>query len=99
MFQTGHIKLKEVSSSKNKVYEILCMKIAVGKSYCMPSKSQNYKLPSGFDSIYLYDEDDEQTQGFYKHNYILFDNFSVLPMYIVTFEFDKSREEGLSVKF
>jgi hypothetical protein len=37
------------------------MKIAVGKSYCMPSKSQNYKLPSGFDSIYLYDEDDEQT--------------------------------------
>ena len=48
--------------SKNKTYEVLLLKIAVGKSYCLPTKSiikDNYKLPYGFDSIYFYNEDDE----------------------------------------
>jgi hypothetical protein len=64
--------------SKNKSYEVLLLKVAVGKSYCLPSKAaigEKYKLPFGFDSIYLYNEEDESnTTGIFKHDYILFDN-------------------------
>lgn len=53
------MKLKENNIGKNKVYEVLLVKIAVGKSYCLPAKTvvkDNYKLPYGFDSIYFFNE-------------------------------------------
>ena len=55
------------------------MKIAVGKSYCLPAKNyinkENSKLlPYGFDSIYFYNEDEETTEGIFRHDYMLFDN-------------------------
>lgn len=93
VFPTGHIKLTDNSLGKKKVYEALLLKICVGKSYCLPAKSdykENYKLPYGFDSIYFYNEDEEssQGQGIFRHNYMIFDNSQVLPMYIVHFSFD-----------
>lgn len=45
-FPTGHIKLQE-NIQPNRVYELLLMKVAVGKSYCLPDKSSmkdKYKL-------------------------------------------------------
>lgn len=62
VFPTGHIKLTDNSLGKKKVYEALLLKTCVGKSYCLPAKSdykENYKLPYGFDSIYFYNEDEE----------------------------------------
>ena len=56
------------------------LKIATGKSYCIPykngdySKSLNYTLPADFDSIYLYDEDEDRNSGVFRHKYILFRN-------------------------
>jgi hypothetical protein len=72
---------------------MLFLKICVGKSYCLPAKSilkDNYKLPSGFDSIYFYNEEDEESQqiNVFRHDYMIFDNQYVLPMFIVHFEFD-----------
>lgn len=52
----------------------------VGKSYCLPDKSSmkdKYKLIQGFDSIYLFNEDEDPMTGIFKHDYILFDNGKV----------------------
>lgn len=39
MFPTGHIKLAEGNIGRGRIYEFFLLKIAVGKSYCLPSKS------------------------------------------------------------
>lgn len=72
----------------------------VGKSYCLPSKSSlkdKYKLPFGFDSIYLYNEDEDPMTGIFKHDYVLFENARVLPCYIIHYDFDSRKEDALTV--
>jgi hypothetical protein len=34
--------------------------------------------------------------GIFKHDYILFDNNRVLPCYIIHYEFDQRKEDGLT---
>lgn len=86
-FPTGHIKIQE-NIQPSRIYEFLLLKIAgkqmfwakVGKSYCLPDKSSmkdKYKLIQGFDSIYLFNEDEDPMTGIFKHDYILFDNGKV----------------------
>lgn len=57
-----------------------------------------YKLIQGFDSIYLFNEDEDPMTGIFKHDYILFDNAKVQPCYVVHFEFDQKKEENLNVR-
>ena len=69
---------------------MLFLKISVGKSYCLQAKNilkDNYKLPTGFDSIYFYNEEDEESQAVnvFRHDYMIFENHNVLPMFIVHF--------------
>lgn len=100
LFPTGQIKLGDSQFGKNKVYEFLLLRIAVGKSYCIPASNTNkdkYKLPYGFDSIYLYNEDSGDADSAFRHDYILFDNSQVLPSYIVHFELDPKKEEAITV--
>lgn len=100
LFPTGQIKLNDNQFGKNKIYEFLLLKIAVGKSYCLPSKTTNkdkVKLPYGFDSIYLYNEDQSNVEDSFKNDYILFDNSQVLPCFIVHFEMDPKKEEAITV--
>ena len=42
-----------------------------------------YKLIQGFDSIYLYNEDEDSMTGTFRHDYVLFENSKVLPCYVV----------------
>ena len=52
----GHLRLN--IKTRNKTYELLLLKIAIGKSYFLSSMNivkENYKLSYGFDSIYYYD--------------------------------------------
>lgn len=77
----------------------LLSKIAVGKSFCVPLKTvekQKVRLPDGFDSIYIYNED--QRPDIFRHEYILFEQLQALPCYIIQFEFDLQRELSLKVK-
>ncbi|CAK72944.1 unnamed protein product (macronuclear) [Paramecium tetraurelia] len=100
-FPTGHIKLQD-NIQPGRVYELLLLKIAVGKSYCLPDKTSmkdKYKLIQGFDSIYLYNEDEDSMTGTFKHDYVLFDNGRVLPCYVVQFEFDQKKEDNLNSPF
>ena len=84
LFPTGQIKLGDSQFGKNKV----------------PASNTNkdkYKLPYGFDSIYLFNEDTGDVENAFKNDYILFDNAQVLPSYIVHFELDPKKEEAITV--
>ena len=48
-------------------------------------------INESFDSIYR-KHDDEDSQGFYRYEYIVFDGTLVHPEYLVDFTFDDSRE-------
>ena len=67
----------------------------------MPYKNlQKDKLPTGFDTIYLYNDDDnDPMNSVFKHDYQIYDNSRVLACYIVNFEFDARKEDGLIVFF
>ena len=47
-------------------------------------------LPEGFESIYLYNE--EENIKLYKHQYVLYKNYQVIPMYLVDFTIDAHKE-------
>jgi hypothetical protein len=71
-------------------------KIAVGKSYCCPVKkfkdesTGGMQCPEGFESIYLYNE--EELVKLYRHQYVLFKNYQILPMYLIDFTIDTNKE-------
>lgn len=46
-------------------------------------------LPEGFESIYLYNE--EENIKLYKHQYVVYKNYQVLPMYLVDFTIDSHK--------
>ncbi|KAM3142405.1 hypothetical protein pb186bvf_005562 [Paramecium bursaria] len=100
-FPTGHIRLQD-QIQRNKTYQMILSRIAVGKSYCLPDKTamkDKYKLIQGFESIYLFNEDEDPMTGVFKHDYVLFENSRVLPCYIVNFEFDQKKEDNLNAVF
>ena len=88
-FSSGHVKVQE-QLQPGKLYQFLFSKIAVGKSYCLPDNTtkDKYKLVQGFDSVYLYNEDEDPMSGVFKHDYVMFESGRVLPCYVVHFEFD-----------
>jgi hypothetical protein len=80
LFPTGHITLSQ-PFLKNRTYEVLLVKLAVGKSYPLGSKKyakSKLRIPYGFDSIYIYNEEEDNTVEQFKHDYILFDNEQVM---------------------
>lgn len=88
----------QITPTAGRTYMFLLSKIAVGKSFCVPLKTvekEKVRLPEGFDSIYVYNED--QRPDIFRHEYILFDTLQALPCYIVQFEFDLQRELSLKV--
>lgn len=69
-------------------------KIAVGKSYCYSEKKyrdQQIDIPDGFDSIYLYS--DEESPQVFLHKYAIFKNYQVYPTYLIDFSIDTYREQ------
>ena len=48
----------------------------------------------GYDSIYVQPSD---TEDKFRHEYILFDGSQILPMFLVQFELDPTREDSLSI--
>ena len=60
---------------KNKIYEVLFVKIAVGKSYCLSAKNnlqEKMKRMPGFDSLYFANK--ETNEHIFRHDYVVFDN-------------------------
>eukprot|EP00825_Cyclidium_porcatum_P032309 TRINITY_DN3461_c0_g2_i2.p1 TRINITY_DN3461_c0_g2~~TRINITY_DN3461_c0_g2_i2.p1 ORF type:complete len:495 (-),score=76.17 TRINITY_DN3461_c0_g2_i2:559-2013(-) len=98
-FPTGYIQIDQNQMQKSQTFEILYLKIAVGKSFCIPKTQENrvdnFKLPFGFDSIYYYVEDEDQSSNLFRHDYVIFDNAQVLPIFIIHFTFDQAKEDAL----
>lgn len=57
------------------------------------------KLPFGFDSVYLIHDEEDTDEKVFKHDYVIFENQQVLPIYIIHFEFDNAKEQAISVLF
>lgn len=67
-------------------------KITVGKSYCCPVKkflNDDIQCPEGFESIYLYNED--ENIKLYKHQYVLYKTYQIMPMYLIDFSIDSHK--------
>ncbi|EAR84469.2 B-box zinc finger protein (macronuclear) [Tetrahymena thermophila SB210] len=101
VFPTGYIELRDNSESK-KQHTVIMFKIAVGRSQCIPYRKEEIQSRdylkdknSNFDSLYLYDEANDQQGSVFLHRYVLFDKEQVLPMYQIKFEFDDSKEKDL----
>lgn len=107
MFPTGHLTLSESTYVSAKLIEVMLCKVSVGKSYCVNAKNfstgmfnSKSSLPPGFESIYLYvDEEGLEETQVYRHDFIIFDNTQVLPVYLVQYEFDPKKEEALNEVF
>ena len=75
---TGQVRLKENDFVENKKYEFLLCKVSVGVAFCVTRNTDVEKLtlPPEYDSIYLYDENDDSHQ--FKHDYVIFKTGQVL---------------------
>lgn len=85
IFNVGFYRIRDTKK------EISCVmnKISVGKSYCYGKNkfiNEPITCPEGFESIYLYNED-ENPQVF-KHQYVVFKNYQVLPIYVIDYVVD-----------
>jgi hypothetical protein len=76
---------------------VLCQ-IGVGRAFVVDEPSEAVRLPNGYDSVYLahaqQGDDNEggngQKPASFRHDYVLFNNAQVLPMYLVQFFADPS---------
>lgn len=69
-------------------------KVSVGKSYCYSkNKFLNNPIPcpEGFESVYLYNE--EENPQVFKHQYVVFKNYQVLPIYVIDYVVDTYKEQ------
>lgn len=102
MFSTGFFKLEKPHSA---AYRVLLCKVAVGKSLCLPVKSnkvENLRITKKdletdvFESVFLKYED-EQENSVYKYDYVVYDTDQVHPEYLIDFYFDETKETNLKI--
>lgn len=96
VFTAGLFKLAKSGASS---YRVMMCRVAVGKSLVYPVKDQNMLETSRlnrdrFDSIYL-KLDDEETNSVYRYQYWMNQKDHVLPVYVIDFGFDDTRESNL----
>ena len=86
----GFSQIRDTKQEKSCVMS----RVSVGKSYCYSkAKFMNEPIPlrEGFESIYLYNED-ENPQVF-KHQYVVFKNYQILPVYFIEYAVDTLKEQ------
>eukprot|EP01006_Ploeotia_vitrea_P017777 TRINITY_DN49012_c0_g2_i1.p1 TRINITY_DN49012_c0_g2~~TRINITY_DN49012_c0_g2_i1.p1 ORF type:complete len:507 (+),score=25.73 TRINITY_DN49012_c0_g2_i1:74-1594(+) len=109
LFSTGNIRLpaeiRDQSPGGNRaarqVHEFLYCRIAVGHALVLERSklhSQAQGLPAGFDSIKIYQTEEEDaieepSPDFYYHEYMLGDESKVLPLFVVRFLFDPEADK------
>jgi hypothetical protein len=87
VFDVGYNRKIDLKTPKE--FSFVSCKIAVGRSYCYTEKKyKNHpkELPEGFESIYLYS--DEEIPQVFVHKYVLFNSEQVFPYYLVDFTID-----------
>lgn len=90
VFTIGFSQIKDTK----KQMTCIMNKISVGKSYCYEASkffAEPIKCKEGFESIYLYNE--EENPQVFKHDYVVFKNHQVLPVYLIDFNVDTSKEQ------
>ena len=76
----------------NIVKKMVVCKVAVGRSFmCDEANAPKETLPAGYDSFHL--RHSATGSSAHRHEYYIKDATQVLPLYLVTFEFDPVKEK------
>lgn len=94
--ETGMIFNVGFNQIRDTKKEMSCImnKVSVGKSYCYSkNKFLNNPIPcpEGFESVYLYNE--EENPQVFKHQYVVFKNYQVLPIFVIDYVVDTYKEQ------
>ncbi|KAI9093726.1 hypothetical protein DFS34DRAFT_630104 [Phlyctochytrium arcticum] len=75
---------------------LLC-RVGVGRAFAAnESHAESMSIPGGYDSLYLKDQsakrDTKDSANTYRHEYYIKDTAQILPIYLIHYEYDPSKE-------